>query len=556
MKPRLILFVVYLLFITTAAHAQSWKWAKGVGGDETEGYYSSSDRYGGVFVSGISWGDIVLPAFTLRHPGVVSAYLIKYDTAGNVVWANTTTAGTAYPLGISTDVFGDVYVLGAYDSLVNVSGQLLHNSHPAPNQLYVAKYAPDGTLIWARNLGNVSASNYVAGGIKTDPTGNIYIAANFYGNPILGPYTFTNSDTANRTDDIFVAKFDSSGTVLWAKTFGGTKHEYLSGSIAVSNSGSAFIGGYYASDRLIFGSDTLFNIGTVPNHNATFLAKIDKYGNPKWCRGAGGRSAYNYGFGIVTDINEDVYFTGSFFGDTLVFGADTIRPSGPRLNGYLVKYDSTGRALWTKQMKGSSIMNFALATDACQNIWLTGGIQAAMVDTIDGHEVNPPADSYDPMYLAGWTPSGAFLHALTLSSGGDDLSSLCTDQCGNVYVEGDYEHVNPFILGSVSIIPPVSAELNFLAKYATGVGCECLPVSAMQVASEFSVNLFPNPAQNVVTVAATENIERLVVVDPLGRVLMERHNVPKSIMLDITDLAVGIYYVRINNTTVKRFVKY
>ena len=75
---------------------------------------------------------------------------------------------------------------------------------------------------WAKRAGGTlfDASNSVV----TDASGNIYCAGYFESSTIaFGTTTLTNTNAD--TSDVFVAKYDASGTVLWAKSAGGNKDD-------------------------------------------------------------------------------------------------------------------------------------------------------------------------------------------------------------------------------------------------------------------------------------------------------------------------------------------
>jgi gliding motility-associated-like protein len=79
---------------------------------------------------------------------------------------------------------------------------------------------------------------------------------------------------------------------------------------------------------------------------------------------------------------------------------------------------------------------------------------------------SPPA-SYDPLYIAGFTSSGAYVSGTTLQSGGDDQVGLAADALGAVYLSGDYVGKIPFSIGNNNFPVEVSSEeLLYIAKFA------------------------------------------------------------------------------------------
>src|SRR5262249_28945947 len=86
---------------------------------------------------------------------------------------------------------------------------------------YVAKYAADGSLVWARRMGgDVVVSSPVdddyARAVAVDGNGNVYVAGQFNGTGDFGGVTLTSAGGR----DAFVAKLDPNGQVLWANRWG------------------------------------------------------------------------------------------------------------------------------------------------------------------------------------------------------------------------------------------------------------------------------------------------------------------------------------------------
>ena len=94
--------------------------------------------------------------------------------------------------------------------------------------------------------------------ISTDASGNVYITGYFKSPTItFGTTTLTNNSTANDAD-IFVVKYDSAGTVIWAKSAGGTGNDFGNG-ISATGDGNVYITGQFASPTITFGTTTLTN---------------------------------------------------------------------------------------------------------------------------------------------------------------------------------------------------------------------------------------------------------------------------------------------------------
>src|ERR1035437_884426 len=107
--------------------------------------------------------------------------------------------------------------------------------------------------LWADSPGGIGSN--AARDVVTDPGGHVYVTGVFYSPSItFGTYTLTNSGYC----DIFLAKYDSVGNVTWAKKFGGIKEDDAK-SITIDNSGMMYVTGYFRSPSITFGAYTLIN---------------------------------------------------------------------------------------------------------------------------------------------------------------------------------------------------------------------------------------------------------------------------------------------------------
>jgi hypothetical protein len=89
-----------------------------------------------------------------------------------------------------------------------------------------------------------------------DAAGNVYVTGFFDSTNILfGSMALTQSPS---TRDIFVAKYDDSGNVLWAKSAGGTSVDSGIG-VALDPVDSVYVTGSFTSTNVLFESVTLTN---------------------------------------------------------------------------------------------------------------------------------------------------------------------------------------------------------------------------------------------------------------------------------------------------------
>src|SRR3954471_4636321 len=110
--------------------------------------------------------------------------------------------------------------------------------------LFLFSFANAQSWDWAKSIGDVSYSE--ADGVTTDKQGNIYVTGSFRAPTItFGTFTLTNADqSTNQNQDIFVVKYNASGTALWAKRAGNSNMDW-SISITTDKNDNVYVLGQY-----------------------------------------------------------------------------------------------------------------------------------------------------------------------------------------------------------------------------------------------------------------------------------------------------------------------
>jgi hypothetical protein len=193
-------------------------WAKQTGGtDDESGRIVLPDQSGNVYnIGGFSSNSVQFGSNTLANcdPSCLSsdAYIVKYDAAGNVLWAKGVRGDNSDGVAAAAlDKFGYLYVAGGSSSLIVEFGTAQINYPISGGNILVAKYAPWGENIWAKGLSNDSWA-YGGVGITTDIAGNVVVAGN-YAAPsfMIDTTTLTNFNSTSQEEDIFIAKILSQG---------------------------------------------------------------------------------------------------------------------------------------------------------------------------------------------------------------------------------------------------------------------------------------------------------------------------------------------------------
>ncbi len=458
------------------AQTNNWLWAKSAVAETTgaaEGLSVSSDAAGNVFVTGLFTGSTLTFGSTILSNADLTGntcdiFIAKYDANGNILWAKSA-GGTSpdYSYSVNADAGGNVYITGEFkSSTITFGSTTLTNADPSGNtfDIFIAKYDANGNVLWAKSATGTSTDWSYS--INSDTAGNLFITGFFFSSTItFGSTTLTNSGLQN----IFIAKYDANGNVLWARSAGGGTNDDESLSISADAGGNVFITGYFTSSTITFGSTILNNTNNSSNGDV-FIAKYDVNGNVLWARSAIG-TLFDKGYSISSDTNGNVFLTGGFGSPTLTFGSISLTNANSGYDDiFIVKYDSVGNVLWAKSGGGTSHdEGYSISANAAGNIFVTGAFTSPTI-TFGSTILIPPIGSIDPMFIVKYDANGNLLCAAALASGGDDQNGVSADHFGNAYIGGDFL-TNPFIVGS-DTLTPIGGEDVFVAKYV----CLCTPI--------------------------------------------------------------------------------
>ena len=470
MKKIILFFtILFPLFCGFTADAQGWVWGRGSDGPGlNEGYFCSTDAAGNVYAVGYQWGTNNFGTYFLPGP---AAYVVKYDSVGHLKWAvataTTTAISTSNAFSMITDQFGHEYLLGIHSEMLTFGSYSIYDPGPIGAYYFLAKIDSTGYVEWLKNIGDLHGSGIINPGgncLATDELGNIYVTCPYTGNATIDGHVLDSAGYG----DLFVGKFDPSGTAIWVQDYKEPGGGVITSGITVTPSHKLYVTGYFDGNSINFGTHVLVDTGNHANYTG-YLAKLDSNGNPLWAKGTGGSDGNDQFTGVATNANEDAYLTGLYASCVLHLGSDSLPQPWYGDYGFLAKYDSAGGMDWLKLMRGRYCAAWAPAVDSSGNVWVSGTLgENICTDTIDGHLLSGGVSGGDPMFVAGWSPSGLYLESATLASGGDDMNGIALDRFGNIFVEGDFE-TDPFYVGP-DTLHLNSMEINFVAKFRSHLG--------------------------------------------------------------------------------------
>jgi len=479
-----------LLISSTCFNAlgQGWQWAISNDGDTGRNGISTlaSDKAGNTVIAGANYETQVLGNFMIPDSANSSqGFIAKVDTAGRYLWVEYTKINFI-PLKVVCDANGNSYLFGTYNSVAglsfyNANGDvtILSNNYDTTKKYiyFLVKFDRSGDVVWLQNVAPATEHTPVyfhSGDMGIDTSGHIWITGFYYLHSVtIGSTTLINkTDSANTSaygvvygSNVFVAKYDIGGNVLWAKDFSG---DDPGGSgqagITVAKDGTAYLCAPYLDSFITIGTTKLT---TTSVYGTFYIARLTADGAVLWAKDLIPESEIT---SVAVDNDDNFYITGTYDGDTLVVGTDTI--FGMHYgNFFIAKYNALGNVLWAHSANVPNVYDqFSggrLTIDNCNNIWVSGvdGIFSsdnikfgAYVLPIDPNTENIP-------FCLKYTADGNCKDGFTFYSSGQGnyIPLLACDSKGSLYIASSIP--NPALpLGNLTLYNKSSNKF-FEAKY-------------------------------------------------------------------------------------------
>jgi hypothetical protein len=496
-----ILFIPSLLF----AQVPNCLWANDPEGTSAEyGSSVATDASGNVYVTGAFQSPTIMFGTNILHNnGSFDVFVVKYDPYGNVLWAKGA-GGTGDDIGygIGIDPSGNIYVTGYFKSpALSFDTTGLTNTSAGTNDVFIVKYDENGNVLWATGGGGTMDDHGLS--ITVDDLGNAFITGYFYSSTLaFGTTTLINNGSG--TADLFVAKYDGNGNVLWATGAGGSNDD-IGQSIVTDASGNAYATGYFYSSS--FGFDTTVLINTGAATSDIFVVKYDENGNILWATSDGG-SGIEHGINIVADLLGNVYVAGNFNSPTATFDATTLINAGS-YDMFIAKYDGNGNVVSATGNggTGSETVN-CIAPDNLGNVFVTGWYTSATLTL--GTTILNNAGFYD-IFIAKCDGNGNALSATGAGgTGNDEGVGITADPFGNISVTGFFNS-SMLTFGTDTLYNGGTFDI-FVAKFGV-----CIPVTFSQNSSlcpgeniTVGMNTYSSPGTYIDTLAAANLCDSIV----------------------------------------------
>ena len=397
--------------------------------------------------------------------------LVSVQTEAQNLFYAKTFGGTSGEnlLGMCSDGVGNVYSTGWYtgtadfDPSIGVASRTTVGNRDA----FVCKFNPAGNYAWVRTFGGSGADEGMDVHVAAD--GSVYATGIFFNTVNFDPGVTNTSLTSSGSWDAYIVKFDSLGTLLWAKQLGGAGAEDIKG-LCTDQAGNVYVGGIFNGTADFNPGTTVFNM-VSQGSNDVYVCKLSPQGNFIWARQLG--STINESLtDIKVDRNNRLVITGTYRGtvdfDVNIGVQNRTANTGFNSDNWITKWDTASNFIWVQVFGGTSFdLSNAIAIDAQNNI-VNCGYFASTVDFDPGVGVH----SYTALgmvdnYILKLDSGGSFLWAKAF--GGDQnqtATAIVVDDSSNVYCTGWFKDTADFDpnTGVFNLISNAGTEDVFVLK--------------------------------------------------------------------------------------------
>lgn len=528
------LLILAALVITCELKAQPivYDWAQGLSGNPqaTGRMDFVKDGLGYLYVTGEFQGTKTFGPYTLTAMGPTDVYIARYNTSGVCIWAKNggNNSGIAQAGSIAVDNAGDIYVTGSFTSAISFDFFTVSSS--GGNDIFIVKLDYAGNALLLNNYGG--SYNDYASSIFVE-NNELYLTGSFTGSATFGSVNLSASSTNDI--DIFLARFDAAVICGWAVKAGGTgidvglsvKKDIQGGNVLVTGNFSGIAS---------FGTNTVVSTA----FSDMFIAKYDLAGNNIWVTKGGG-NANDSGNSLGIDQFGNYYVVGNI-GDIATFGTFTVLDNGYG-NMFIAKYNSSGVCQWAYGGGGTSndgAVDIAVRSDGAS--FVTGIFNQSATFGTTTLNSSGASDAFIVIY----TPSGTVASATKIGGVGFDLGiAVEEDLNGIIYAMGEFTGTVNF--GSTSLTSVVNAWDTYLTKLS-GV---TVGVNEVEISNN-NLNIYPNPASDVITVELPENATgsfNAELVNEKGEIVFnDKIKISSNkISLRLREYSPGEYFIRLKN---------
>lgn len=508
------MLAVYLA-INVTSQAQSWDWLTGFGGSGNEYIVDlivdgdGNAYFTGYFSNTVSFGN------TVTSNGDVDIFLAKADSNGTPLWI-WSAGGSRFDRGdaLAFDDDGNIYVTGFFQDTAMFGTQQFIGI----TNVFLCKFSPAGNLTWARHWGG-TASN-VCYGMKFGPDKNLYLVGHTV-DTVQWDTHMTATDSG--FIDALILKVDTGGTVLMAKTYGGSGHDrayevdFLSG-------GDVVVAGYF-TNTMTLGPDVLTSSGGSDG----WVGRFTSAGLPVWGRSQSGNN-HDQTVSVAVNANDQLYLCGYFYGDSILIGTTVLNNFDVTgYDGFVGIMDQSGNAQWAKLLTGKGSNELVGDLDVVG----TDVYFAATFDDSASWDGIPLTNNNEQIIVTRLDPNGDTVWLET--HGGESYESgwNVSHGSGHVYITGYF--TDSCSVGDHNVVS-AGGDDGFIARRP-----DIIPTGGL-TRTAATLGVYPNPTDRWVAVRC--DCEEVELFNVSGQSMLRQKGGQGFMTLDVGQITPGVHVLR------------
>ena len=308
-------------------------WYKTFGADDTNYYDEVQDVHvdanGDVYIlvtvkgKNFKYNDEVISGIEANGQYGGNGLMLKIDANGKLLWYEFHNIKRFE--AVTTDGQRNVYLTGCFYGSGTIGSETLTNSTSGTtSDMFLAKFKSDGTLIWVKHVGGTTSNSFVVGyDVSCSPDGaSVYVT----GLTSKTAYFETATLTTTQPNSVFLAKYNNSGTEIWAKSYDSGAYRSIT-SMDVSSGGLIALAGSYGYPATK-SYTTFYNADGEQVQNTVYES-----------------SQNSKTFGISFNAAGEYFISGYFIKDLLLPDSTLTGEGG---NSYMAKFDVNHKLKWLK----------------------------------------------------------------------------------------------------------------------------------------------------------------------------------------------------------------
>ena len=301
--------------------------------------------------------------------------------------------------------------------------------------------------------------------IDIDGSGNVYVSGNLYGTTDFDPGVGVYNLTSAGGNDVFVAKYNALGNLIWAKQMSSPGGQDLSYSMNVDSIGNVYTTGVFCG-IMDFDPGASSYLLTPNSFRSLFVSKLDYNGNFVWAK----QICKTFLPSLTIDGKGNILITGNCNDTTDLdpgLGVFQFGTSSAVSSLFILKLDHNGNFVWAKRsLTTSASFQYCIKTDIYDNVYTTGYFNATT-------DFDPSASIYNltpignnDIFISKLDSLGNFIWAKQFGGTNNDAgTAISIDHIGNIYATGYFSSIVDFDPGpAIFNLTPYGLNDIFMVK--------------------------------------------------------------------------------------------